>query len=658
MTTHIKKQEKSDRSKAAITDLSFNLPIGNITTKVIIIVLLFVSASLVYYYISFANSVNQEYGFPIDDPWIHLTFAKNLAEYGSFSYFKNEIVTSGSTSPLYTFILAIGFLITKNEMLLSYLTGILFFILSILFFYRLSKNVFPKENWLALAAVIIFVCDKWLNLIAASGMETTMYIFVLVSCFYYYYKRNPLLFAVTLGLLIWCRPDALTFILAVVIDYALFIYLKKKNSKANIEIEPFSKNDLKKIAIIFSVLVAAYVGFNLILSGSILPNTYSAKLTYYSPEYRSRESFLKFEVWNYFTNSAYRLMIIPFFISIINILINTVQGKYNKFFLPSIFIFALIFIYWYKMPYAHRFGRYLMPILPFYILLFSSGVRTFFKFLYKYIYNKNIINSLSVLFIFIVILWTIIAYNQNKELYQEQSKYISARQVSAAKWLRDNTPEGSIIATHDVGAIGYYSGRKIIDVFGLINPEYTSKIFDRNFSTLLVEDMKKQNINFTAFIREYIQVVNENPLFIGGEDNSEIMEINKFDPNKTHILSMEVNSNLYKGKQLLMQGAYQQSAKIFSNIALKDPLSSYTYFLLASAQTSMKDFMNAEKSLKKAVEIFPDYHKAVYSLVELYKKQARMSEAKEVGEIYLKNNPSDTLVSKSISKISDTTRTK
>ncbi|MGV8018322.1 MAG: hypothetical protein AB2L26_09125 [Ignavibacteria bacterium] len=38
-------------------------------------------------------------------------------------------------------------------------------------------------------------------------------------------------------------------------------------------------------------------------------------------------------------------------------------------------------------------------------------------------------------------------------------------------WIKENTKPEDIIATHDVGAIGYYSDRKIVDVAGLITPE-------------------------------------------------------------------------------------------------------------------------------------------------------------------------------------------
>ena len=69
---------------------------------ILYILIVIVSFSLSYYYINYALSQNSTNGFPIDDPWIHLTFAKNLVEYQSFSYFKDDMATSGSTSPIYS----------------------------------------------------------------------------------------------------------------------------------------------------------------------------------------------------------------------------------------------------------------------------------------------------------------------------------------------------------------------------------------------------------------------------------------------------------------------------------------------------------------------------------------------------------------------------
>src|SRR4029077_20186478 len=40
-----------------------------------------------------------------------------------------------------------------------------------------------------------------------------------------------------------------------------------------------------------------------------------------------------------------------------------------------------------------------------------------------------------------------------------------------ARYLRDTVPPGDTIATHDIGAIGYYSDRKGIDLVGLVNSD-------------------------------------------------------------------------------------------------------------------------------------------------------------------------------------------
>ena len=54
------------------------------------------------FFLFMAKSQNGYFCFPLDDTWIYLTFARNIVEFGSFSYYKNQLSTSGSTSPLYT----------------------------------------------------------------------------------------------------------------------------------------------------------------------------------------------------------------------------------------------------------------------------------------------------------------------------------------------------------------------------------------------------------------------------------------------------------------------------------------------------------------------------------------------------------------------------
>lgn len=654
-----KKQEKQQKETAKKIDISFSLDLNSVTTKIILAVLLILSVSLPYYYISYSYSVNQYYSFPLDDPWIHLQFAKNLAEYGSFSYYKNEIVTAGSTSPVYTALLAAGFLITKNEMWLSYIIGIIFFALAVYYFYRLSEDTFPTENWLAIAASLLFVLDKWLNFISVTGMETTMYIFLLVACFYYYRKRNAVPFAITLGLTFWARPDAIAFIAAIAADYFLLLYMKQKAPKENESVAVFTKADLIKTGAIAGGIVGLYFILNLMISGSLLPNTYGAKIAYYSAEFRSRADFLKVEVWQYFTDGAYMLLIVPFFIAIFRIFTDIFKLRYNKNILPVIFIALLIFIYWYKLPYAHRFGRYLMPVFPFYILLFVYGSREFFKWFAGLLNDKKIANGLNVILLLAAIGYFGSAYFQNKDLFSEQSRHIYIRQVESAKWLKNNTPENSIIATHDVGAIAYYSDRKIVDVVGLINPEFIPKLNSKEFAGFVLEQMRKQNVNYAAFLKEWFQIVNQPPLFTAGDNGFEIMEIYKFDPDSTHMLSTEVNSGIMYAGEMLRAKQYKQAINALNQLAAMDPRSSLTFYMLAFAYSSAGDGLASQKNLEKAVELFPGYKEAVYALGSTYRSQNRITDARELYNNYLNINPGDTTITKALNSLTaDTLKTK
>lgn len=646
-----KKQVKQQKNVKKIVDISFDLNLSHTTGLIIIAALLILSIVLPYYYVYYAYSVNHYNSFPLDDPWIHLQFAKNLAEYGSFSYFKNEVVTAGSTSPIYTIILAAGFLITKNEMWLSYVIGIIFFAFSVYYFYKLSGTFFPKENWLAIAAALLLVFDKWLNFISVTGMETTLYIFLLVACYYYYRKMNAIGFAVTLGLTFWTRPDALAFIAAIAADYFFRVYLKNRSPKENTDILLFEKKDLYKIAGIFGAIMAAYFAMNYIIAGSLLPNTYSAKLAYYSAEFRSRSEFLKLEVWEYFTESAYLLIFIPFVFGVFKLASDSFKLKYNPLLPAFIFIALLIFMYWYKLPYAHRFGRYMMPVFPFYILISVYGGREFFRWFANYIGDSKLVNGLNVILLAGTIVYFASEYNSTKEIFQDQSRHIYIRQVETAKWLKNNTPEGSTIATHDVGAIAYYSDRKVVDVVGLINPEFISKLNTKEFAGFVEEQIIKKNVTYMAFLKEWFQVVNQPALFTAGENAFEIMQVYKYIPGKTHLLSTEVNSGIQYVSQLISSKQYPQAMSVLKQLAAMDPNSSLTYFMMAYVNSFTNDGASAEKNLLKAIELYPDYKDAVLSLSNLYRIQQKTDDSRNVLTKYLAINPQDTSVLNQLNKL-------
>lgn len=653
------KNTKAEKKKnAAIEKVNIEIPFepNKNQTYLIYLSIAVLTIALTVTYLISANSTNGYNGFPLDDPWIHLTFAKNLAEYGSFSYYKNEMSTAGSTSPIYTIILAAGFLITKNEMVLSYVLGIFFLVFAGIWFYRLSSFEFGKENIFAILCTAIFIVDKWMNFIADSGMETTMFIFLLIATVYAYKKRQAVATAVFAGLILWTRPDGTAFLGALVLDYLWCVYLSKKDKN----IKLFSKSELYKIAGIFAGTIVIYFGMNLNLSGSILPNTFNAKLTYYAPEFRSRSAFLRGEVWDYFTAGAYGIVMFGFAIAVLKFIFDTVKQKYNPNFVYIVFAFALVFIYWYKMPYAHRFGRYLMPIIPFMVLASMTGLREAAKMMASYFKNRQIANGFNIIAAIAIIFFGFQNYFDNKKFYIEQCKYINDRQVVAAKWIRDNTKETDIIGTHDVGAIAFYGQRKIIDVAGLVTPELINKLHDENYVEYMREYLKKNNVSYLAFLREWYRVVNQTPLFMSPENTAqEVMEVFKFNPYSTHILSKQVNSRIeYVGQFINQKGMQNQALNVINQLLSMDNKSSLTYYLAAIVYESANDAKNYEKNLLKALELYPDFKEVLFALGNFYKAQNNKPEAKKYLEKYVSLKPTDTNAIQMLKSVSDTTNVK
>lgn len=645
-----KKQKQQSKIVASI-DTSYVFEPNQITKIAVYAAVAVISFLLAFIYVFSANSANGILGFPLDDPWIHLTFAKNLVDYGSFSYFKNEMATAGSTSPVYTLLLAAGFFLTSNEMILSYSLGIAFLILSAIFFYKLSSFEFAKENVYALLVTAIFVADKWMNFVSVSGMETTMFIFLLIGTAYFYRKKKAVPFGIFLSLIMWTRPDGVAFIGALAVD----MLIQQSLSKHDNSIKLFSKQDFLKIGIIAVVFLVLYFIMNLALSGSLLPNTYNAKLTYYSPEFRSRADFLKFEVWEYFTKGSYGILMAGFFAGLYFTLADIFKKKYNGNFLYIIFIAAFVFIYWYKLPYAHRFGRYMMPIIPFLFIVSGTGFRDFFKAFGGFMKSRNVAVFGTVIVLLVVLGYSFNNYLDNKSNYAAECKYINDRQVEAAKWIAANTNENDIIATHDVGAIGFYSKRKIIDVAGLVTPELITKISDANYVNEMKQYMNKNGVTYLAFLREWYRVVNQTPLFTTQDISPvEIMEVYKYVPDSTNILSKMSNGMIMEVQNRLASKNPQQvqSAVQLLNRSLQlDPNSSLTYFYLGIISLMNNDAKNGEGFLLMALNLYPDYKDAILQLGILYKTSKRYEEAKKYLEKYLALKPGDKKVEDQLNEV-------
>jgi hypothetical protein len=62
--------------------------------------------------------------------------------------------------------------------------------------------------------------------------------------------------------------------------------------------------------------------------------------------------------------------------------------------------------------------------------------------------------------------------------YRVDVNIIENELVASARWIESNTSPDALVAAHDIGAIGYFSRRPMLDLAGLISPEVIPIIRD------------------------------------------------------------------------------------------------------------------------------------------------------------------------------------
>ncbi len=57
------------------------------------------------------------------------------------------------------------------------------------------------------------------------------------------------------------------------------------------------------------------------------------------------------------------------------------------------------------------------------------------------------------------------------QVFAQDVAFVNGEMVAVGQWLQENTPTEALVAAHDIGAIGYFAERTILDLAGLIAPE-------------------------------------------------------------------------------------------------------------------------------------------------------------------------------------------
>ncbi|MBK8780495.1 MAG: hypothetical protein IPO22_01520 [Anaerolineales bacterium] len=398
-------------------------------------------------------------GFPLDDSWIHQTYARNLALNGEWA-FRTGLPSAGSTSPLWSALLAIGFLLKLAPYIWTYFLGILtLFALAVLCEWAVRgiiNSYRPNFPWVG-----IFIAFEW-HLVWAgmSGMETLLHGLIVTAALVLLMTNTHryLTLGLLAGLSVWVRPDGLTLLGPIL----MVIFLAEKDLRSRL-------TSVVQCFIGFGALFGLYLLFNLTIGGTPMPNTFYAKQAEYA-------AWQLMPITERLGQMSLQLLVGPSLVlipGIVSWLVKSIKGRMWGSLAAIIWCAGYLGLYISRLP-VYQHGRYIMPAMPIFflfgLLAFAEfdGGKTFAR--YHWVVQTLWRGSVAMLtFGFIVL---------GARSYAQDVAVIESEMVVTAKWIAQNAPPDAVIAAHDIGALGYYDDHKLIDLAGLISPEVIPFIRD------------------------------------------------------------------------------------------------------------------------------------------------------------------------------------
>lgn len=397
-------------------------------------------------------------GFPLDDSWIHLTYARNLAQHGEWAFRLGER-SAGSTSPIWTVLLSVGFLLDLAPYVWTYLLGWVVLTLLAVYAENITRRLVPSYQSRIPWAGLFFVFAWHLTWSAVSGMETLLHglIILVVLGTLLSGSRRYVALGVLTGLSVWVRPDGLT-----LLGPILFVALMTETTWH------LRREAIWKTLIGFGSMFLPYALFNLALSGTPMPNTFYAKQAEYQAYWWSKT------LVDRLSNYAWPLLASPF-VALLPAawmwLAKNVQARNWAVIASLIWFLGYIGIYFMSLP-AYQHGRYIIPAFP---ILYLWGILGFLEFVSAPEKNKHLVFLWQITLVVLAAAFQWIGARQNAyDVF-----WIESEMVTTAKWVQANLSPDARLAVHDIGALGYYVQNPLVDMAGIITPEVVDFIRDQ-----------------------------------------------------------------------------------------------------------------------------------------------------------------------------------
>jgi hypothetical protein len=415
-------------------------------------------------------------GFPLDDSWIHQVIGRNLAELGVLA-FTPGMAGSGSTSTIWPFIIALNDALLPGISPVAFMLAVnaaCFFIVATTIFLAANHDRLPPAE-LACFAVLPVLTGNFVWLIA-TGMEHLLYVATSLVAAYLWISgqgmRNAVLSGFCIGLAITTRLEAA----ALVPVFLIGGWLRRRS---------FPELALFCVAASFGLLSVVVV--NYWTSGKTMPVTLSGRRWLWFGDTPAPWQDLALAFAN-----AWLARIKTYFLMLPNIggmaraetlailslfcagLFRLVQMRAHAVLFAIATAATTVAIYLIMLPAPGHGGRYQAILMPFILPLMALGAVSIARGLTLVAFPKQraigIVAQAACLAVAVLI--GSVSVNRWGHLTELGIAHVNNTHVRMGKWIDETLPHDATLAVFDIGAIAYYSHRRIVDLGGLVDPEF------------------------------------------------------------------------------------------------------------------------------------------------------------------------------------------
>lgn len=412
--------------------------------------------------------------FELDDAYITYTYARSLAEGRGFEF--GGVTALGTTTPLYALVLAGLSLLGASLPAAGSVLGMASGAAACALLYMLCRGPLGS-GWAAIAAALLALNARH-AVISVSGMETALYLATCLAALLAYQQGSArpalgLLAAALVATACLLRPDGL--LLAAVIAAAWAMERRRQGALA------------LAIAVLPLLAWAAYAAWSF---GSPVPTSVTAKLAY--PEYG------RFRLEAVFASAGGSTPGLQLAAGLCAAGTLWVAGSIRQL-VPLVawsWLYVLAFLR------APNFAWYYVPPLAGLLVAAVVGAALPVLVVSRAPGREAWPGTLARVLSGAVAVWLLAGALGEMRTYRGWLERTYGGEVvrayrGLARWVQRETSPGVTVAAPEVGFLGYYGGRKVLDLAGLCTPAVVPYLRERKY-VQLIRDFQPEVVALTT----------------------------------------------------------------------------------------------------------------------------------------------------------------